>query len=124
MEKKLFLHTADLHLDSALKNLGDAAKAAVRRRELTDTFARMAEYASSNGVSGVIVAGDMFDEGKTSAAAKRQAAEIMKKNGGVRFFCSAATMTKERLTTILRRRCPPTRWCWLTAKQLISARTP
>ncbi len=82
----MFLHTADLHLDSALKNLGDAAKAAVRRRELTDTFARMAEYASSNGVSGVIVAGDMFDEGKTSAAAKRQAAEIMKKNGGVTFF--------------------------------------
>ena len=82
----MFLHTADLHLDSALKNLGDAKKAAVRRRELTDTFARMAEYASSNGVSGVIVAGDMFDEGKTSAAAKRQAAEIMKKNGGVTFF--------------------------------------
>ena len=82
----MFLHTADLHLDSALKNLGDAAKAAVRRRELTDTFARMAEYASSNGVSGVIVAGDMFDEGKTSAAAKRQAAEIMKKTGGVTFF--------------------------------------
>lgn len=82
----MFLHTADLHLDSALKNLGDAAKAAVRRRELTDTFARMAEYASSNGVSGVIIAGDMFDEGKTSAAAKRQAAEIMKKNGGVTFF--------------------------------------
>ena len=82
----MFLHTADLHLDSALKNLGNAAKAAVRRRELTDTFARMAEYASSNGVSGVIVAGDMFDEGKTSAAAKRQAAEIMKKNGGVTFF--------------------------------------
>lgn len=82
----MFLHTADLHLDSALKNLGDAKKAAVRRRELTDTFARMAEYASSNGMSGVIIAGDMFDEGKTSAAAKRQAAEIMKKNGGVTFF--------------------------------------
>ncbi len=86
MEKKLFIHTADLHLDSALKNMGDSDKAAKRRRELTDTFRRIAKYASENSISGVIIAGDMFDEGKTSVSVKREAAAIMRKNSGVMFF--------------------------------------
>lgn len=91
----MFLHTADLHLDSALKNLGDAKKAAVRRRELTDTFARMAEYARDNDVCAVIIAGDLFDEGSVTFAAQRETAEIIRSHGGVTFFILSGNHDKK-----------------------------
>lgn len=91
----MFLHTADLHLDSALKNLGDAAKAAVRRRELTDTFERMADYARDNDVCAVIIAGDLFDEGSVTFAAQRETAEIIRSHGGVTFFILSGNHDKK-----------------------------
>lgn len=84
MDNLKFIHTADLHLDSALSSL-DGNKARIRRGELMDSFARLAAYAFKEGVFGVIVAGDMFDTRFASITAKRQAADIMRANP-VRFF--------------------------------------
>ncbi len=54
------IHTADLHLDSPLANF-PPEQAKERRAELLDTFRRMAEYAEKEGVSAILIAGDLFD---------------------------------------------------------------
>ena len=78
MEVLKFIHTADLHLDSALSSIGSKAKAKQRRGELTDTFYRIVKFATSNNVDGIIVAGDMFDTKNASFAVKQQVADIIK----------------------------------------------
>lgn len=54
------LHTGDVHLDSPFSGLG-AKEAAVRRRELRETFSSMMAYARSSGVDLVLIAGDLLD---------------------------------------------------------------
>lgn len=54
------LHTGDLHLDSPFANLSPAI-AAVRRRELRETFSAMMAYARTAAVDIVLIAGDLFD---------------------------------------------------------------
>ncbi len=58
-EKVKFIHTADIHLGSAMnkfpKEIADKRKA-----ELRDTFKRLVDYAREN-VRAVILAGDVFD---------------------------------------------------------------
>ena len=55
------LHIADAHLDSKMESKLDKSKASLRRDELLDTFCGIADYADENGVSAVIIAGDLFD---------------------------------------------------------------
>lgn len=55
------IHTADLHLDSAMKTNLDAQKAKERRNELTLNFARLSDIAESLDVKAIIIAGDLFD---------------------------------------------------------------
>ena len=55
------IHTADLHLDSKLNALIDD-KAKERQVELLQNFRKMSEYAAENGVSAILIAGDMFDD--------------------------------------------------------------
>ena len=61
-------------------------KAKVRRRELIDTFKRMADYAQINGVNGFIVAGDLFDSGAVSPLLKKEVADIISSASSVVFF--------------------------------------
>ncbi len=55
------IHTADLHLGSRMQTHLDEKTAKMRRSELFDTFERMAEYARDNGVSAIMLSGDIFD---------------------------------------------------------------
>ena len=84
-----FIHTADLHLDSALSSIGNRQKANQRRRELTDTFSRLASFAATNNIDGVIVAGDLFDVKNATPSVKRQVADIIKSAKNVIFFLLA-----------------------------------
>lgn len=59
------IHTADLHLDSRIEGL-PTEKSKIRREEVLRTFERLTEFASKNGVSAVIIAGDMFDTAKVT----------------------------------------------------------
>lgn len=56
------LHCGDLHLDSPFSGL-TPDRAEVRRRELRDTFAYMMNYAATESVDLVLIAGDLFDCG-------------------------------------------------------------
>ncbi len=84
-----FIHTADLHLDSALSSIGNRQKANLRRRELTDTFRRLADFAVSNEIDGIIIAGDLFDTKNATPSVKKQVADIIKSASGVTFFLLA-----------------------------------
>ena len=65
-----FIHAADFHLDSAFGAL-DQRRAAGRRRESRETAFRLANYVNSQGISLVLLAGDLFD----SAAPFRETGE-------------------------------------------------
>ena len=65
-----FIHAADFHLDSAFGAL-DQRRAAARRRESREVAFRLANYVNSQGISLVLLAGDLFD----SAAAFRETGE-------------------------------------------------
>lgn len=52
------IHTADLHLDSSLQRVKNSNE---RRSELLRALRNLADFADNNGVSAVVVAGDLFD---------------------------------------------------------------
>jgi len=58
------LHTADLHLDSPFEGLS-AGKAAVRRREQRELFARIITLANREKVDLLLFSGDLFDSDNT-----------------------------------------------------------
>lgn len=53
------IHTADIHLDSPLTGVADSR---MRRTELLRALENMSQFARNNGVSAIIVSGDLFDE--------------------------------------------------------------
>ncbi len=63
------LHCADLHLESKINGISPE-KSRIRREETLLTFERMCDYAQNNGVTAVIIAGDMFDTEKVSLKAQ------------------------------------------------------
>ena len=79
------IHTADLHLGSALAQL-PKEKARRRGEELLQTFARLAEYAKREGVYGVLIAGDLFDGEKTPRYWIRAVLSVVRAASPVRFF--------------------------------------
>lgn len=77
------IHTGDIHIGSALKNL-PPDKARLRQSELTDGFRRLCDYARDNGVSCVLIAGDLFDENNTARHIKK---EILAAIGNAKPVC-------------------------------------
>ncbi|MBQ8528703.1 MAG: metallophosphoesterase [Clostridia bacterium] len=61
------LHTADMHLGSPLNSKLSGAKVRERSRELTDTFRKIVNFATREGASAIIIAGDLFDCERVSA---------------------------------------------------------
>ncbi len=55
-----FMHCADLHLDSPLSRL-ELSKAEVRRNEIRAAFTSLTLYARMNGISLLLISGDMLD---------------------------------------------------------------
>lgn len=68
MQHIRFIHCADLHLDSRMETHLNRFQAQNRREELLRTFSRMADYAVSNQVQSILIAGDLFDSIHPSAA--------------------------------------------------------
>lgn len=76
------IHTADIHLDSPLVGVKDTA---MRRHELLMALVRLSEYATNNGVSAVIVAGDLFDDSFTTPQTVQSVADIVKDSSATWF---------------------------------------
>lgn len=64
------IHCADLHLDAKMNANLSNEQARERKTELLTTFTTMVEYASSNDVKVVLIAGDLFDTRNVSALAR------------------------------------------------------
>ena len=62
-----FIHCSDIHLDSSMERNLTAAQARERNAEVCATFARMASYAAEQGVTAVLIAGDLFDTQRATA---------------------------------------------------------
>ena len=69
------IHTADIHLDSPLVGVKDSR---LRRHELLVALLNLSEYADNNGVSAIIVAGDLFDDSFTTSQTVESVAEIIR----------------------------------------------
>ena len=79
------IHTGDIHLGSALRNL-PTEKANIRKAELLESFRRLCAYAKNNGVGAVLIAGDLFDENKASESLRREVFSAISAARPVCFF--------------------------------------
>ena len=80
------IHCADLHLDSRMTSNLSGEKAGERRRELLLTFERMVKYASEHQAEAVLIAGDLFDTKRISAAACQVVSEAIAGHPEINFF--------------------------------------
>ena len=62
------IHCSDLHLDSRMETNLSSKKAKERNQEILLTFERLVQYAKNEGVSIIMLAGDLFDTNRISAS--------------------------------------------------------
>ena len=79
------IHTADMHLGSALRSL-PVEKSNLRRAEILDGFRSLCVYARENGVAAVVICGDLFDENKVSRQLRSEVFATMDEAAPVCFF--------------------------------------
>ncbi|MBR4150153.1 MAG: DNA repair exonuclease [Firmicutes bacterium] len=80
------LHCADIHLDSPMSSLQDPEKSRERRLELVTAFQKMAEFGAMQGVSAVIIAGDLFDVSRIPASTRNSVLSTIRRHGGIKWF--------------------------------------
>ncbi len=80
------IHCADLHLDSKMTSNLDSARAKERKMEILNTFNRMVDYAATNSVEAILIAGDMFDTNNISALARNTVRDAIVSNPGIDFY--------------------------------------
>ena len=71
------LHIADVHLDSPLTSHLPAGKVRGRRAQLLGVFRRALELGVNLGVSGVLIAGDLFDDERVSRRAMQTVLDVI-----------------------------------------------
>ncbi len=64
------IHCGDIHLDSKLESNLPTAKSRERKKEIIMAFCRMVDYARQNGVTAVVIAGDLFDTNRILATTR------------------------------------------------------
>lgn len=80
------IHCADLHLDSKMTANLSKDKAKERKNEILRTFTRMVDYAAQNGVSVILISGDMFDTRNVSAMVRNTVKEKIMQNPDIDFL--------------------------------------
>ena len=80
------LHTSDLHLASPLSSRLSPDAARIRRREISEVFARLCEAARAEGCAAMIIAGDLFDTDCVSRPAIEAVLQTMKSERTISFF--------------------------------------
>ena len=81
-----FIHCSDIHLDSKMERNLTAAQARERNAEVCATFARMASFASEQGMTAMLIAGDMFDTGRATAQTVGFVLDTVRNNPAVDFL--------------------------------------
>lgn len=92
-----FIHCSDIHIDSKMKTHLNSHQALERKREILLTFERMVEFARTNNVCGIIIAGDMFDTTNVSISTKRRIHDLISNNADIDFLYLAGNHDEENL---------------------------
>ncbi len=79
------IHTGDIHIGSAMQNL-PREKARLRKAEILDGFRRICAYAKEQGVTAVLIAGDLFDDDQTPTDIQREVFAAVAQAAPVLFF--------------------------------------
>lgn len=80
------IHTADIHLGSPFSETKGQASPPIRRAELLEQFKKLVEYAKNNGVEGVLLSGDIFDNDSPSDVQKQSFYRAIEKYPDITFF--------------------------------------
>lgn len=80
------IHTADLHIDSKMETHLDSLKAKERKNELLLSFKRLVEYAKTNDVKAIIIAGDMFDKARVSIKTREFIVGLIREYSNIDFI--------------------------------------
>lgn len=81
-----FIHCADLHLDSKLESNIGKEKAKERRNEILLTFESIVHFAKKEGVTAILIAGDMFDTKNIAAKARNLVWDLITANPEIDFL--------------------------------------
>lgn len=81
-----FIHCADIHLDSKMQTHLTIELSKERKNEILLTFERLIKYAKDNGVSVIVIAGDMFDTSKTTSITRNKVVKLIENNPNITFI--------------------------------------
>ena len=80
------IHSADIHLGSRIDSKFPREVSEKKREEVRNTFRRMVEYARDEGVTAILLAGDVFDSDKPFKKDKEFFYSVVEKNPEIDFF--------------------------------------
>lgn len=80
------IHSADIHLGSALTSRFGKEKADIRKRELRSAFSAMVDYAREQEISLILLSGDVFDSDHPAKKDKEFFYQVVKNNPGIDFL--------------------------------------
>lgn len=80
------IHCADLHLGSPMEANLSPERARERRGELLSAFTELVRLADRNGVSAILIAGDLFDSGHIGKKTKNYVLDLIASHPNLSFF--------------------------------------
>ncbi len=80
------IHCADIHLDSKMDSYLTGEQAKERRQEILEAFAEMVDYGQKQGVSAILLAGDVFDTDWILRSTARQVEHIIRAHPQIDFL--------------------------------------
>ena len=80
------IHCSDIHLNSKMESSLSSEKAKQRKQELLLTFSKMVDYARSENVKAVIIAGDLFDTESINKSTSEYVLDLIKSNEEIKFI--------------------------------------
>lgn len=80
------IHCADLHLDSPMEANLLPEKARERKSEILSTFTRLVRLAEENGVSAILIAGDLFDSDHITKKTQKYVTDLIASHPNLYFF--------------------------------------
>ena len=80
------IHCADLHLDSPMEANLSVEKARERKNEILSTFAHLVRLADENGVSAILIAGDLFDSDHITKKTQKYVVDLILSHPNLYFF--------------------------------------
>lgn len=80
------IHVADLHIGSKFSKITDETKKRELDAALNNSFKRVVDYANNNGISTILLSGDIFDKDSVLKGDKEYFYNIIKFNPNIAFY--------------------------------------